>query len=151
VSEEKGEGEAHATCESRCTEDRLTKEAETRRRGDSDFWWRGDETTRGWRGQAWWGAGRQRHTEQMEKKNGEKGGRGRRPAAFYGGPVARAKRNKGGGAGGSGVRHRVEGKMGRREGPREQRGTARAAGISPRSARAGSAIAVRQERAAERE
>jgi hypothetical protein len=87
---------------------------------------------------------------RWRRKMGRKGGRGRRPAAFYGGPVARAKRNKGG-AGGSGVRHRVEGKMGRREGPWEQRGTARAAGIGPRSARAGSAIAVRQERAAERE
>jgi hypothetical protein len=31
--EERGEGEAHATCEPQRTEDRLTEEAETRRRG----------------------------------------------------------------------------------------------------------------------
>jgi hypothetical protein len=33
VLEGKGEGEAHATCEPRCTEDLLTEEVETRRRG----------------------------------------------------------------------------------------------------------------------
>jgi hypothetical protein len=58
VLEEKGEGETRATCESRRMEDRLTEEAETRCRGGSDFWWRGSEVTRGWHGQAWWGAGR---------------------------------------------------------------------------------------------
>jgi hypothetical protein len=40
VLEEKGEGEAHATCEPRRTEDRPTEEVKIRRRG-----WRGGEAT----------------------------------------------------------------------------------------------------------
>jgi hypothetical protein len=39
VPEEKGEGEAHATCESQRTEDQLTEEVETQRRGGSDVRW----------------------------------------------------------------------------------------------------------------
>jgi hypothetical protein len=73
VPEEKGEGEAHATCESRRTEDRLTEEAETQRRGGSNLWWSGGEVIRGRRGQARWGAGRQRRIERMEKKTERKG------------------------------------------------------------------------------
>jgi hypothetical protein len=129
VLEEKGEGEAHATCESRCTEDRLTKEAETRRRGGSDFRWRGGEATGGRRGHAQWGAERQWHVEQMEKKNEEKGGRGRWPTAFYGGPVAWAERKKG--AGGPAFGAAWRGKRRRERRPRARRGTARAAGIDP--------------------
>jgi hypothetical protein len=62
---------------------------------------RGGEATEGRRRQAWWGAGRQRRAERMEKQNGEKGGRGRWPTAFYGGSVARVERKKGQGVRGS--------------------------------------------------
>jgi hypothetical protein len=140
VLEEKGEGEAHATCESRCTEDRLTKEAETRRRGGSDFRWRGGEATGGRRGHAQWGAERQWHVEQMEKKNEEKGGRGRWPMAFYGGPVARAERKKG--AGGSGVRRRLEGKTEKREHPPGTAGDSSGGRYRPRPAGTGGAVAT---------
>jgi hypothetical protein len=50
--EGKGEGEAHATCEPRRTEDWLTEEVETRRRGGLVFWWRGGEVTKERRGLA---------------------------------------------------------------------------------------------------
>jgi hypothetical protein len=61
-------------------------------RGGSDFWWRGGEATRGRHGQAQWGAGRQRRAEGMEKKNGEKGERGRRLLKVLGCTERRGKK-----------------------------------------------------------
>jgi hypothetical protein len=45
-------------------------------------WWRGGEATGDGVDRLGGGAGRQQRAERTEKKNGEKGGRGRRPAAF---------------------------------------------------------------------
>jgi hypothetical protein len=59
-------------------------------------------------------AGRRRRTERTEKKNGEKGGRCRWPAAFsLWWPIGATRRGKR--QGGPGVRRRVEKKAGKRE------------------------------------
>jgi hypothetical protein len=135
VPEEKGEGEAHATCESRRTEDRLTEEAETQRRGGSNLWWSGGEVIRGRRGQARWGAGRQRRMERMEKKNGEKRGEVSGQWLFM---VARwsGRRGKWGrGVRGSALRGGKNGEE--RGGPRARQGIAQRPALAPgRQARA---------------
>jgi hypothetical protein len=59
--------------------------------------------------------------------------------AFYGGPVARAERKKG--AGGSGVRHHVKGKTGKRERVLGAVGDSSGGCISPRPA--GGVVAAR--------
>jgi hypothetical protein len=60
------------------------------------------------------GAGRRWHAEQTEKKDGEKAGEVGGQWLLFSGPVARTGRKKG--AGGFGVRHRVEEKTGQRGG-----------------------------------
>jgi hypothetical protein len=107
--------------------------------GGSDVRWRGGEVTGGRRRQAWWGVGRQRRVERMEKKNGEERERGRWHAAFEGARGCRAVREKGGGS----ARCRVGAKEGGRGGPAQWS----AVQSGPRPSSVGGSAVVRQRRA----
>jgi hypothetical protein len=84
-------------------------------------WWTGGIEGGWWRREC----GTQAWTRGMEQKRGTT-----TVDAFYGGPMARAKRKK---AGDPGVRRRVQGKMGKREGVGAAWDSS-AAGIGPRPA-----------------
>jgi hypothetical protein len=85
--------------------------------------------------------------EQMEKKNGEKGERGRWPDGFLWRPGGAGGEEKG--AGGPGSAPHGGREQGRERGPRARSGgTSRATGIGPWPTGAGSAVVARQGRAA---
>jgi hypothetical protein len=99
----KGEGEAHATCEPRRTEDWLIDEAETRRQGGEVVSRPGNGADR-LGGELGGGGARSR----WRRKNGEK--RGARSAVALLAGRWHGRRGKRG----SRVRRRMEGKMGER-------------------------------------
>jgi hypothetical protein len=95
------------------------------------------------------GAGRQRRAERTEKKNREKGGEVGGRQLLFSAPVAWAERKKGaGGSQGSTPRGGENGEE--RGGPGAARDSS-AAGIGPRLAGVGDAVAARKGRAAGRE
>jgi hypothetical protein len=108
VPEEKGEGEVHATCESRRREDRLTEEAETRRRGGEAVRRPRDGADR-LGGELGGNGARSGWRSKTGRKGGEVGGRRLFMAARWRGWRGKTGR-------GSGVRHRMDGKTGKREG-----------------------------------
>jgi hypothetical protein len=87
------------------------------------------------------GAGRWRHAERTEKKNGERraevGGR----RLLFNGSVARAERKKG--VGGPGVQHFMGEKTGKREGGPAAAWDSSVDCIGPRPVGAGGAVAAR--------